>query len=212
MILGKPSTASMHTGIGAVDGSVTDAFLRDDSKALRSLLIRGAHEKAAIAVASGAGPVVIGAEALSGAGPSLEVYTGEANADPAVRIGTGKAFASSLELKSEAGNCKLFVSASTNGFLNESGNGGTGIQFGASKIFSIGRAGGVRGMLRINEGGVAIGEGAASSFGGGKGVMFLANASAAPSSNPTGGGILYCEAGSLKYRGSSGTVTTVGVA
>ena len=30
-----------------------------------------------------------------------------------------------------------------------------------------------------------------------------------PSANPTGGGVLYVEAGALKYRGSSGTVTTI---
>jgi len=34
----------------------------------------------------------------------------------------------------------------------------------------------------------------------------------APSANLTGGGILYVESGALKYRGSSGTVTTLGVA
>lgn len=33
--------------------------------------------------------------------------------------------------------------------------------------------------------------------------------STAPSSNPTSGGYLYVEAGALKYRGSSGTVTTI---
>ena len=34
----------------------------------------------------------------------------------------------------------------------------------------------------------------------------------APSTNLTGGGILYVESGALKYRGSSGTVTTLGAA
>lgn len=47
------------------------------------------------------------------------------------------------------------------------------------------------------------------SFGGGKGVVGIANANTVPASNPTGGGILYVEAGALKYRGSSGTVTTI---
>lgn len=46
------------------------------------------------------------------------------------------------------------------------------------------------------------------SFGGGLGIIFIANATA-PSSNPTGGGILYVESGALKYRGSSGTITTI---
>ena len=47
-----------------------------------------------------------------------------------------------------------------------------------------------------------------SSFGGGARVLFLSD-STAPASNPTGGGILYVESGALKYRGSSGTVTTI---
>jgi hypothetical protein len=47
------------------------------------------------------------------------------------------------------------------------------------------------------------------SYGGGSGVLFLGNATTVPTTNPTGGGILYVEAGALKYRGSSGTVTTI---
>lgn len=51
-----------------------------------------------------------------------------------------------------------------------------------------------------------------SSFGTGTKVLFLANATANPSTNPSGGGVIYCDAGALKYRGSSGTVTTLGAA
>ena len=50
------------------------------------------------------------------------------------------------------------------------------------------------------------------SFGGGGGVIGIANAGTVPTSNPTGGGILYVESGALKYRGSSGTITTLGAA
>jgi len=50
------------------------------------------------------------------------------------------------------------------------------------------------------------------SYGGGVLVAFLANCTTAPTTNPTGGGVLYVEAGALKYRGSSGTVTTLGPA
>jgi hypothetical protein len=39
-------------------------------------------------------------------------------------------------------------------------------------------------------------------------TLHMANA-AAPTSNPSGGGVLYVESGALKYRGSSGTVTTI---
>lgn len=50
------------------------------------------------------------------------------------------------------------------------------------------------------------------SVGAGVGVLFIANAGTVPSTNPTGGGILYTEGGALKFRGSSGTITTVGAA
>jgi hypothetical protein len=49
----------------------------------------------------------------------------------------------------------------------------------------------------------------ASQFGGGQGVIAIANASVAPSVSPAGGGILYVEGGALKYRGSNGTVTVI---
>jgi hypothetical protein len=52
----------------------------------------------------------------------------------------------------------------------------------------------------------------AGSFGGGLKVMFIANRTTAPSSNPVGGGILFSENGALKYRGSSGTPTTIAAA
>ena len=43
-------------------------------------------------------------------------------------------------------------------------------------------------------------------------VAFIGNCATAPTANPVGGGILYVEAGALKYRGSGGTVTTLGAA
>jgi hypothetical protein len=46
------------------------------------------------------------------------------------------------------------------------------------------------------------------SFGGGAKVISISNGTA-PSSTPTGGGILYVESGALKFKGSSGTVTTI---
>lgn len=48
-------------------------------------------------------------------------------------------------------------------------------------------------------------------FGSGVKVIGIANGTA-PSGTPTGGGVLYVESGALKYKGSSGTVTTLGVA
>lgn len=46
-------------------------------------------------------------------------------------------------------------------------------------------------------------------LGGGTGVFGIANATTVPTSNPSGGGVLYAEGGALKWRGSSGTITTI---
>ena len=47
------------------------------------------------------------------------------------------------------------------------------------------------------------------SFGSGTGVIAIGNVTAVPSTDPVGGVLIYVEAGALKYRGSSGTVTTI---
>ena len=54
-----------------------------------------------------------------------------------------------------------------------------------------------------------IGFGTATEYGSGQGVIGILNAAVVPSTNPTGGGVLYVEDGALKFRGSSGTVTTI---
>jgi hypothetical protein len=54
--------------------------------------------------------------------------------------------------------------------------------------------------------------GGSVSVGGGVGVIGITNAATVPTTNPTGGGILYSEAGALKWRGSAGTITTIAVA
>ncbi len=66
--------------------------------------------------------------------------------------------------------------------------------------------------LLLNPNGGNVGIGTTNQFGSGARVIGLANAATAPTTNPTGGGVVYCEAGALKYRGSSGTITTLGAA
>lgn len=46
-------------------------------------------------------------------------------------------------------------------------------------------------------------------FGAGERVLGIQNCATVPGANPTGGGVLYVQAGALKYRGSSGTVTNI---
>jgi hypothetical protein len=63
--------------------------------------------------------------------------------------------------------------------------------------------------LNLAQNGGNVGFNVASEFGSGVGVMGIANATTAPTTNPTGGGVLYVEAGALKFRGSGGTVSTI---
>jgi hypothetical protein len=63
-------------------------------------------------------------------------------------------------------------------------------------------------VLRMtNDGNVSIGT--MAEFGGGAGVIGIESAAAIPTKNPIDGGLLYVEDGALKYRGPSGTVTTL---
>ncbi|MDN3515377.1 MAG: hypothetical protein NG747_13395 [Candidatus Brocadia sp.] len=48
-----------------------------------------------------------------------------------------------------------------------------------------------------------------NSYGNGIKVIFIANATTVPDSDPSGGGVLYVASGALKYRGSGGTITTI---
>ena len=57
-----------------------------------------------------------------------------------------------------------------------------------------------------------LGFGTTNQFGSGVGVIGIANATTVPTTDPTAAGVLYVEAGALKYRGSSGTVTTIAAA
>jgi hypothetical protein len=50
---------------------------------------------------------------------------------------------------------------------------------------------------------------ATADVGNGVGVIGVKNATTTPTASATGGGILYAENGALKWRGSSGTVTTI---
>jgi hypothetical protein len=48
-----------------------------------------------------------------------------------------------------------------------------------------------------------------SDFGSGGGVIYVKNATTPPTANPDDGGYLFVQGGALKYRGSSGTITTI---
>lgn len=80
------------------------------------------------------------------------------------------------------------------------------LYFNDSGFFAI-RTNGANDRLAIDtDGNVGVN---GQSYGSGTKVIFIANATVDPTTNPSGGGILYVSGGALKYRGSSGTVTTI---
>lgn len=105
-------------------------------------------------------------------------------------------------------------------YANEHGNaGGLDILTGATSsnglnLFNYSTSGAIRmgcgaGTERFNishQGNIGVN---LFSYGSGQGIIAILNAAANPSSNPSGGGFLYCDSGALKYRGSSGTITTI---
>jgi len=108
--------------------------------------------------------------------------------------------------------------ANLTSWLNSSGTtlasvGSSGL-LNASSGLSTPNVQGTDGLTAINLAGsrsIQIGSGT-NQLGGGAGVIGITNATTVPTSNPTAGGILYVENGALKYRGSSGTITILGVA
>lgn len=115
----------------------------------------------------------------------------------------GGAFVQQMVFNNSSGNFNIGQCGNTNDLMTGT-VGGDGVINTGAKTLHLGIAGS-RGTIRIGAN-IGIGQSAADSFGGGVGVMFLANAATPPSTNPTGGGILYTEGGKLMYRGSSGTV------
>ncbi len=104
--LGKPGTATMVVGIGVNEGAVTAASFRDDSEAERSVLIKGKHAKAGIALAAEANGIVIGAETTSNEAPILEFANVAAAPETNPAAGFLYVEGGTLKYRSSAGNVR----------------------------------------------------------------------------------------------------------
>lgn len=117
-----------------------------------------------------------------------------------------------------AGTKTLIASSSTEGFLfsdssfgNQCAQGriyasaGMNIGISATNYITIGVTNGVQ----IGATGRNVCLGTNASYGGGVKVIGIDNASTLPTSNPVGGGILFCDAGALKYKGTSSAIATI---
>lgn len=69
-------------------------------------------------------------------------------------------------------------------------------------------SGGNLNLLTVN-GNFAFSTSANPNFQSGVGIIYIRNNTSVPTGNPSGGGYLYVDSGALKYRGSSGTITTI---
>ena len=83
------------------------------------------------------------------------------------------------------------------GILRFSGSTGCSFSAGATTYFYV------------SAGNASFFNGIGALSGGGTNVIGIGDRTVAPTTNPSGGGVLYSEAGALKWRGSSGTVTTI---
>lgn len=145
------STAHFEVGIGVNKEAVTKASFRDDSEAIRSIQIKGSHEKAAISVAEGAGPIVVGEEEAANATSLFEALGGNAAHDPiAVFRVTGNNNIRIQLAVNGSGNVSAFAAGGANSILTGTATGDSGFTFAAGKICHFG-AQGKSSIFRIGE-------------------------------------------------------------
>jgi hypothetical protein len=151
IVFAYSGVAAVHTGIGFTASSVTGSAFADYSSAKHSVLVKGSHEEAAFASASGAGPVVVGAEKVSVANALLEAYFGESALTPGVVFGTDKAKnVSSRLIRNSTGELNAFAANTANNFLTTTAQGDTGFSFSPGKALHLGAVGKTS-MVRIEE-------------------------------------------------------------
>jgi hypothetical protein len=198
---------------GGLTGGVRTASIRDDSTAATSLLIKSTHSTAAIAVADGAGRIGVGVEAPAA---QVDIRSQATNVTTiyvkAFASQTNPLFAlqnsSSVDLfqVTAGGYARTGVGTATVPAFSHVGDTDTGVWRVGTDQWGVTTGG--TGRQGWSNNGTQIGS-VTFELGGGTGVIGITNASVVPSTNPSGGGVLYVEAGALKYRGSSGTVTTL---
>jgi hypothetical protein len=102
------------------------------------------------------------------------------------------------------------VVLAVSGMASQSGNLTEWRNSAATVLASISAAGALTANGVTVAAGYSLAVGGAGDFGGGVGVVSIAQAGTEPTTDPTGGGVLYVDsAGDLVFRGASGTITTI---
>jgi hypothetical protein len=211
------STSDNNTAVGAsaLQGLTVGANNTSVGGQSLQVLTTGAFntavgQSAGLAVSGGANNTLIGYKAGVTATGTNAVTTGAQNVFVGYQSGPSSATQSSFVTA-------VGTIATTNG--NNATALGYGTSAGATGAVAIGRDSAGTSASTTVANAIALGTtlhslliGTGAGLGGGAGVVSVANASTLPTTNPTAGGILYADAGALKWRGPSGTVTIVGVA
>jgi len=160
----------------------------------------GTNNAERVRVAAG-GNVGIGAPPPTAPASVLHVQTAAAGTAGLVTRITGNTGSVEIRPKSNDDDNNQLVQADDQAIIFHAGSAGSG------NLVIAPWASATSGIRMTGAGN--IGFGTADQFGGGTKVLGIANATAVPTTNPTGGGVLYVENGALKYRGSTGTVTNI---
>jgi len=137
---------------------------------------------------------------------SRDDFVVKGNGTVGIRVATGHAPAGALEVsQGDTTTFGLAMTATAAGtdMVNLKDSGG-------NQRFQVSNAGNtIFRATTFSTSALQLGATSADLGGSAGSVISMKNATTSPTTNPTGGGILYVEAGALKYRGSSGTVTTI---
>lgn len=136
----RPAGRQWVTGIGFVKeggvSAVTTASISDDSDAATAIAINGTHATAAIRVASGSGPIIIGSTTQAVAGTLLEVLAPDAATNPLVVFGSlsfNRPY--TVRLRNSSAQHLWFVTSTADQFLT-----GTGIGDGGFSVVDTGKS------------------------------------------------------------------------
>jgi hypothetical protein len=229
LVLSNGPSITVGTGAPASSPSNGSIYLRTDGSSSTGLYTRqGGAWSAVGAGSSAAGSTADEIQTTDGAG-AFQAATNVKAGSGYISIGSGTVATTGTGIRlggTAATNRIVWHDGTADRSLLTTETGGNGVIFGSQShtcnyygssivVYSAAGATFIYGAsaerLRVEGNGVSLG-GGAGSYGSGNKVVFLANATTVPTTNPTGGSIIYAEAGAAKSRGTSGTITTFGPA
>lgn len=172
----------MHANsqVGTTDGltgGISEAFIRDDSTAKKSVWIRGTHSEGALVIEKDAGFVTIGTTTLTGdTSQLLELHAGNTNRVPIFRITGGGNVNTAIKFNNSSGNFHISHIGGSGSFFTGTAAGDAAIYADPTKYLHIGRSGGGLPDIKIG-GGIQVNSTLAAGSGD--------NVAVYPANNPT---------------------------